>query len=48
LKQTYTTAALMIFLLISGYCILNRWKSNYTVTYAPETAIHEIPFKQEG
>jgi NADH:ubiquinone oxidoreductase subunit 6 (subunit J) len=33
-KQTYTLSAVVLFLLVSGHCMMSRWKSNFSDVYA--------------
>jgi hypothetical protein len=46
-KQIYTVTAFVLFLLVSGHCIMSRWKNNYLHMYAPETASSDISHSEK-
>ncbi|QHT67516.1 hypothetical protein GXP67_13205 [Rhodocytophaga rosea] len=41
-KQTYTLSAFVLFLFVCGFCIMSRWNTNITDTYATENASTDI------
>jgi hypothetical protein len=45
-RQTYTLSAFVLFLLVSGFCIVSRWKSNFTDVYVTETTSSEMQSRQ--
>lgn len=45
-RQAYTLSAFVLFLLVSGFCIISRWRSNFTDMYATEITSGEIQSRQ--